>query len=223
MIIYKYDSGGFYTRTATLGDDDRDPLDTDNYLIPAGATTVSPPELQPNQAARLVDGEWSVLPDFAGVTYYLDDAEHVMSERGVALPAGATLEKPQAVINKELEIYKRVLLDKINAICNQRIDAGVMFAGKLFDSDTEAQLNVTGTAVQAQLIGANFSIDWIAYDNSIATLDARGIAGLGIAIGQHKTAKKIEANTYKMQILAAETTEQAQAALDAYQELEQAN
>ncbi len=99
MQIYNYDNSGFYTHQSTLDDSDRDPLNTDDYLIPAGATTQAPPELQANQAARVNQqlNDWEIVPDLVGTTYYLDDAERVMTERGIDLPTGATLTKPASV------------------------------------------------------------------------------------------------------------------------------
>lgn len=108
MQIYNYDDRGFYSHTSTLDDSDRDPLDTDHYLIPAGATQIAPPSVGNHQAARFDKhlNNWEIAPDFAGIAYYLDDAEYVMTERGVDLPAGAALEKPQAVLDQELSAAK---------------------------------------------------------------------------------------------------------------------
>ena len=227
MDIYNYDAAYFYTHVSTLNDSDRDPLNPEQYLIPAGATTEPPPEVGQNQAARFVNGAWAVVPDFAGVAYYLDDTKHVMTERGVALPDGATLEKPQSVIDKELQTAKNGLVNKINTIRDARIAVGVLFNDVSFDSDPAAQQNITGAVVLAQLAlmqSAAFSVQWIANDNSIVTLDAMGVIGLGQAVAQYKSAKIIEARGYKDQILNANTSlAEAQLALEAYQQLGQAS
>lgn len=108
MEIYNYDALGFYSHTSALDDSDRDPQNTDSYLIPAGATAIEPPAVSEHQAAKFnkASNEWDVVPDFAGVTYYLDDAAHVMTERGADLPEGARLEKTPSYINKELDAAK---------------------------------------------------------------------------------------------------------------------
>ena len=112
MQIYNYDPLGFYSHTSTLDDSDRDPLNTDAYLIPAGATVIAPPTLSEHQAARFnkASNQWGIAPDFAGVTYYLNDAVHTMTERGVDLPAGASLTKTQSVIDAELSTAKNVAI-----------------------------------------------------------------------------------------------------------------
>lgn len=121
MQIYNYDSLGFYTHQSSLDDSDRDPLNTDEYLIPAGATCAVAPELQAKQAARFntQSNSWEIVPDLVGTTYYLDDAERVMTERGVELPAGATLAKPQSIIDAELANAKQAAIALIEHKANE--------------------------------------------------------------------------------------------------------
>lgn len=62
------------------------------WLVPAGGVTVAPPVLAADQCARwdAVAGAWDVLPDLRGRVYWLaDHSNHVIDERGVALPVGA--------------------------------------------------------------------------------------------------------------------------------------
>ena len=121
MQIYNYDNSGFYTHQSTLDDSDRDPLNIDDYLIPASATAQATPELQAKQAARfnVQSNSWEIVPDLVGTTYYLDDAERVMTERGAELPAGATLEKPESVIARELANAKQAAIKLIESKANE--------------------------------------------------------------------------------------------------------
>ena len=108
MQIFNYDNDGFYTHHSTLDDSDRDPLNTDAYLIPAGATAKPVPELHAHQAARFdaASQSWVIVPDLVSTVYYLSDAAHTITERGVELPAGASLTKPQSMIDAELVVAK---------------------------------------------------------------------------------------------------------------------
>lgn len=121
MQIYNYDALGFYSHTSTLDDSDRDPQNKDNYLIPAGATTIEPPAVGEHQAARFNNesNNWEIVPDFAGVAYYIDDTAYVMTERGVDLPDAATIEKPQVVIAQELLAAKAAAIRLIEQKANE--------------------------------------------------------------------------------------------------------
>lgn len=221
MQIYNYDSLGFYTHQSTLDDSDRDPLNTDEYLIPAGATAQLLPALQAKQASRFntQSNSWEIVPDLVGTTYYLDDSERVMTERGVDLPAGATLEKPESVVAKELESAKQMTIKQINTERDKRIANGIEINGATFDTDTNAQQNVTGAALLASIAMSQnmpYTVDWVTHSNTVVTLDAQQVIGLGMAIAQHKSANIIEARNAKDAVLNASSIEAAQAALDDY-------
>ena len=67
-----------------------DPLDDTFLLIPAHACQVRPPEVGAMQVAVLVDGEWSVKPDYRGVIYSTSTGEaHQYQDIG-ELPEGFT-------------------------------------------------------------------------------------------------------------------------------------
>lgn len=75
---------------------DPDPLDKDNWLVPAHATEKEPPTLSGNQAAVFNDSEWEVKPDYRGQSYWLDhETKWTTSNVGEEPPEGATLEQPK--------------------------------------------------------------------------------------------------------------------------------
>lgn len=57
-----------------------------------------------------------------------------------------------------------------------------------FDSDAVSVGKITGAVTLAQLAPEAYTVDWTLADNSVVTLDAAGMAGVGIALGQHVAA-----------------------------------
>lgn len=96
-----------------------------------------------------------------------------------------------------------------------RIDAGVTVPGiGTFDSDGISRNNITGAvtmALIAQGAGAPYSITWKLADNTVATLTAAQMIGVGVAVGQYVAACHARAQTLGLAIQAASTV----AAVDA--------
>jgi hypothetical protein len=79
------------------GTADPDPLEKDNWLIPANATTAQPPTLSENKAAVFNGGSWKVEEDHRGITYWLNhETKWSAYAIGDTPPEGATLEQPEA-------------------------------------------------------------------------------------------------------------------------------
>lgn len=71
------------------------PIRPDDFIYPAFATTISPPDTGLNEVAIFDGEEWSISDDFRGVKYYLDDEEPKEIENiGDVVPESATL-KPK--------------------------------------------------------------------------------------------------------------------------------
>lgn len=90
-----------------LGKDlaDKDPMVKGNWLIPANATSVKPPEVQEHQAAVFSNDSWSVVPDYRGFEFWLQNGEHhVINELGIVPPEGHLTEKPEPAPPTELEL-----------------------------------------------------------------------------------------------------------------------
>lgn len=95
MKIYHYHfkTGEFLS----TGEADADPMVEGNYLIPANATTEEPPEAEENKVLVFSDGNWSLVDDYRGTTYWTDyQTSFTISEIGVTVPDDAYLEQPEA-------------------------------------------------------------------------------------------------------------------------------
>lgn len=90
MKVYFFDSlTKEYLQTIELGEGDKNPFDKTQYLIPANAVkkwpTVSAGE---NQAIIFNGSGWSLVPDFRGVSGWIQTGEGLeIKELGKALPA----------------------------------------------------------------------------------------------------------------------------------------
>ena len=117
--VYFTDSVGFLVDTPPLFAHPN-PEEPDNPLIPDYAVPFAPPLLGANQCAKLnaAATAWVVLPDWRGTVYWLEDKEHLCTQRGVELPDGAVLEKPSSVVAKELVVAKAAALQRIENVAD---------------------------------------------------------------------------------------------------------
>ena len=102
--VYQLDRHHCYLCTTAA---DRDPLDENNWLIPAGCVEVAPPQTGKNQAAQwqAESQTWRIIPDYRGQTAYRTDtwqhdgiAADTVTEPG-ELPAGLTIEPPPSSLH----------------------------------------------------------------------------------------------------------------------------
>ena len=102
---------------------DRDPLDENNWLIPAGCVETAPPQTGKNQAAQWqYDSQtWRIIPDYRGQTAYRTDtwqhdgiAADTVTEPG-ELPEGLTIEPPPSSLHTWDAAKKTWVLDKAAA------------------------------------------------------------------------------------------------------------
>lgn len=79
---------------------DRDPMQPGKWLFPAYSTDIEPPSTKHNQAAVLVGGVWSMVPDWRGHLYWLaDGSRYEITELGVKPPDNALEEAPPTAID----------------------------------------------------------------------------------------------------------------------------
>ena len=102
--VYQLDRHHCYLCTTVA---DRDPLDENNWLIPAGCVETAPPQTGKNQTAQwqAESQTWHIIPDYRGQTAYRTDigqhdgiAADTVTEPG-ALPAGLTIEPPPSSLH----------------------------------------------------------------------------------------------------------------------------
>ena len=90
--IYHYDEQGRLRGQSVA---DESPLEPGVYLIPAMATNTAPPDTKENQACIFTGGNWKVVADYVGVTYWMaDGSEHKITDVGIEPPSDALFEKP---------------------------------------------------------------------------------------------------------------------------------
>lgn len=92
-----------------------DPMDSSNWLIPAGATTDEPPQAGSEEVAVRVGGKygsWEIKIDKRGTEYWLPDrSKHVIKEIGEDLPPNALLDEPPVPIDEQFQAE----MDALNA------------------------------------------------------------------------------------------------------------
>ena len=102
--VYQLDRHHCYLCTTVA---DRDPLDENNWLIPAGCVETAPPQTGKNQTAQwqAESQTWRIIPDYRGQTSYRTDigqhdgiAADTVTEPG-ELPAGLTIEPPPSSLH----------------------------------------------------------------------------------------------------------------------------
>jgi hypothetical protein len=94
MIIYSYDIQGEFIAPIELSDSDRDPMQLDQYLIPAKCTLITPPDAQAG-FARVFDGlAWAQIEDHRGETWYDAQGNHIEITEIGAIPNGLLQTKP---------------------------------------------------------------------------------------------------------------------------------
>ena len=102
--VYQLDRHHCYLCTTVA---DRDPLDENNWLIPAGCVETAPPQTGKNQTAQWqADSQtWRIIPDYRGQTAYRTNtwqhdgiAADTVTEPG-ELPAGLTIEPPPSSLH----------------------------------------------------------------------------------------------------------------------------
>ena len=118
--VYQLDRHHCYLCTTVA---DRDPLDENNWLIPAGCVETAPPQTGKNQTAQwqAESQTWHIIPDYRGQTAYRTDigqhdgiAADTVTEPG-ALPEGLTIEPPPSSLHTWDAAKKTWVLDKAAA------------------------------------------------------------------------------------------------------------
>ena len=98
--VCQLDENGFYLCQAVA---DADPMQPENWLIPAGCVETEPPEVKPEQAAKWQpeSKKWAYLPDYRGKTAYRTDNGQPETVQTVGeLPAHLTLIAPPSELHQ---------------------------------------------------------------------------------------------------------------------------
>ena len=98
--VCQLDAEGFYVCQTVA---DADPMQSENWLIPAGCIEAEPPESKQGQAAKWQpeSKKWAYLPDYRGKTAYRTDNGHPETVQTVGeLPAYLTLIAPPSDLHE---------------------------------------------------------------------------------------------------------------------------
>ena len=98
--VCQLDENGFYICQTVA---DADPMQPENWLIPAGCIDTEPPEVKPNLAAKWQPESktWAYLPDYRGKTAYrTDNGQPETVETVGELPAHLTLLAPPSELHQ---------------------------------------------------------------------------------------------------------------------------
>lgn len=111
MKIYNYNpvTGEFLSQ----GLADADPLEQDNWLIPANSTTEQPPSTQPKQVAVFSGNQWDVKPDHRGEIWFDAEGNEIKIDQiGIIPDTSWTLEKPPAPYVPRTQFTSLEFLDR---------------------------------------------------------------------------------------------------------------
>ena len=93
MQIYTFDkiTGEFLAEEIA----DENPLEKDEFLIPANATSIAPPAASLNEIAVFDGSVWALVDDYRGQVHFAPDGiREVISVLGEMVPAGNTTTEP---------------------------------------------------------------------------------------------------------------------------------
>lgn len=149
-----------------------------------------------------------------------DDRYYISNYRPVEIPpqpspahvfdyATKTWIDPRTIADLRAEAWAR-----IKSARDAAERGGMTFDGSTFDTDVLSQQRIAGAVQMAQLAlaaGTPWSIEWTLLDNTVRSLDANQMIGVGVALATHINAQHVKARGLRALIDAATTLEQLEA------------
>ena len=224
--VYQLDRHHCYLCTTAA---DRDPLDENNWLIPAGCVEVAPPETGKNQTAQWQQESqtWRIIPDYRGQTAYRTDtgqhdgiAADTVTEPG-ELPEGLTIEPPPSslhtwdgkawVLDAETaaalkQAQQEEMWTRIKAKREEQRYGGAYSPAlkKWLQSDEPSRTQY----LQLQLLEAKGlfkqPVRWKTMDNSFIGLDAAAVTAIALQIMDNEQADFANAERHRTAMLKAD-------------------
>jgi hypothetical protein len=198
-----------------------DPFEADVWRAPAFAVFEAPPDPQPGYTVIRVgfdDGAWELVEDHRGEVGYTADGSAVLIRQVGPITEPVVTQTPPpgphhiwsaGSWQAEMEPMRESKLREIDAARDIAIISGFDYNGVRFDSDAKSIQRISG-AVTLSMLNPAYVTEWITFDNSTVTLDAAGLAGLGVAAGLHESSQVFKARGLKNAVLAATTVEEIQ-------------
>ena len=224
--VYQLDRHHCYLCTTAA---DRDPLDENNWLIPAGCVETAPPQTGKNQAAQWQPESqtWRIIPDYRGQTAYRTDtwqhdgiAADTVTEPG-ELPAGLTIEPPPSSLHtwdgkawvldaetaaalkqaQQEEMWTRI---KAKREAQRYGGAYIPALKKWLQTDEPSRTQY----LQLQLLEAKGlfkqPVRWKTMDNSFIGLDAAAVTAIALQIMDNEQADFANAERHRAAMLKAD-------------------
>ena len=123
------------------------------------------------------------MPDFEGKTVYdVNGNTQVITDFGVAPPDGFTVDKPQALLDKEA--LAKAVTDRIAYIDNQysaAYQANIVYNGNTFQADKDSQTLITESLSAMNGVGSS-DFGWYDIANDKIMMTAAELQGLSNAI-----------------------------------------
>lgn len=210
---------------------DPDPLQPDNWLIPAHAYTDAPPVAPVGHSVRRVEdgSDWELVEDHRGTVYSTKTGTNARLDELGPIPDGFTTQpRPSEFHNwsgaawvLDAAAERASLSAAIDTERDRRIDAGIEFQGMMFQSRATDRENIAGAAqlgFMAVVAGAqpgdlrwssaDADFAWIASDNSLVPMDAQTVVAFGKAAAERKQALIFAARQLKdMESIPADYTD----------------
>ena len=224
--VYQLDRHHCYLCTTVA---DRDPLDENNWLIPAGCVETAPPQTGKNQTAQWQQESqtWRIIPDYRGQTAYRTDtwqhdgiAADTVTEPG-ELPEGLTIEPPPSslhtwdgkawVLDAETaaalkQAQQEEMWTRIKAKREEQRYGGAYIPAlkKWLQSDEPSRTQY----LQLQLLEAKGlfkqPVRWKTMDNSFIGLDAAAVTAIALQIMDNEQADFANAERHRAAMLKAD-------------------
>ena len=224
--VYQLDRHHCYLCTTAA---DRDPMDENNWLIPAGCVESAPPQTGKNQTAQWqADSQtWRIIPDYRGQTVWRTDtwqhdgiAADTVTEPG-ELPAGLTIEPPPSSLHtwdgkawvldaetaaalkqaQQEEVWTRI---KAKREMQRYGGAYIPSLKKWMQTDEPSRTQY----LQLQLLEAKGlfkqPVRWKTMDNSFIGLDAAAVTAIALQIMDNEQADFANAERHRAAMLKAD-------------------
>ena len=157
----------------------------------------------PNVHAIQWHGTHGIIERIAGGAEYFTDFSVVSPFLAVWQARRDELDNPPPPPVPTLAEAKAAAVADVNRRRDSLETQGFIHLGRGFDSDERSVLRITQAALTAQVVGAGFTIDWTAADNSTVTLNQAAMLGMPAALAMRANALHQHAAGLKAQIAAA--------------------
>ena len=102
-------------------------------------------------------------------------------------------------------------LNKVKQLRDEKDYGGVDTPHGQVDTDVDSQRKISGAVTMSILLGSSFEMTWRMKDNTEVTLNAEGMADLGIAVGLNTAAAQAIKNNLDALLKSATTIEEIDA------------